>query len=420
MEVWVIKDGENLPVQLNARPMRTWMLADAMVERGHKVTWWASTFSHQRKTLLADKDTRIPVSPGFDMLLLHAGTYKRHASLARYRHHQRLAASFARVSRHAPPPDLIVCAFPIIHLAYEAVRYAKERGVPIVVDVRDLWPETIVDLAPAPLRALARFLLRKDFQMTRELLRSADGIVAISNHSLDWALRMAGRERTATDRVFVIGYPRRPGKETPQAERMQALSGLVEGKTVFSFAGSVGHAWDLDLVCRAAAILSQRADGNGVHFALAGGGPGAAGVEAAAAKLPNVSWLGWVDENELGDLLEMSHVGLAPHRMKTEALPNKVFEYLAAGLPILSSLHGEPERMIREKRVGCVYEAGDVAKFIELALWFANNPVARAEMGQRALALSETEFSGGMHYGDYATYAEGIAHKMTTEPSTAA
>jgi glycosyltransferase involved in cell wall biosynthesis len=420
MHVWVIKDGENLPIQPNSRPMRTWMLADALVERGHQVTWWASTFSHQRKTLLADQDTRFSVSPRFDMMLLQAGTYMGHASLARYRHHQRLASSFARASRKSQRPDVIVCAFPIIHLAYEAVRYAKERGVPIIVDVRDLWPESIVSLVPAPLRALARLALRKDFRMTRQLLRSADGLVGVSEHSLEWALRMAGRKRTPTDRVFVIGYPRRDRVERPRSEKMRELSKLVVGKTVFCFAGSVGHAWDLELVCRGARILSERPDGNGVHFALAGGGPGAATVEALASRLPNVSWLGWLDQTDLSQLLEMSHVGLAPHRMKTEALPNKVFEYLAAGLPLLSSLHGEPEKLIRENEVGCVYKPGDLARFVELALWFASNPEKRRAMGQRALTLSQTKYSSGAQYDDYAGYAEGIARKMNNEPGTAA
>jgi glycosyltransferase involved in cell wall biosynthesis len=201
---------------------------------------------------------------------------------------------------------------------------------------------------------------------------------------------------------------------------LQEFSNSVVGKTVFCFAGSVGHAWDLDLVCRAARILSNRSDGNGVHFALAGGGPRAAAVASSAARLPNVSWLGWLDRTELRDLLELSHVGLAPHRMQTEALPNKVFEYLAAGLPLLSSLHGEPERLIREKAVGCVYRPGDVASFVELALWFAANPEERIAMGQRALTLSQTDYSSGAAYDDYAGYLEGIVRRMTDKPGTAA
>ena len=56
MNVWLIKDGENLPIQPDARRMRTWMLADELVRQGHQVTWWSSTHSHQRKQLLFDRD----------------------------------------------------------------------------------------------------------------------------------------------------------------------------------------------------------------------------------------------------------------------------------------------------------------------------------------------------------------------------
>ena len=65
MVVWVLKDGEILPIQEYGRRMRTWLLADALLSRGHRVTWWASTFSHQRKALLFDRDRVFDVQRHF-------------------------------------------------------------------------------------------------------------------------------------------------------------------------------------------------------------------------------------------------------------------------------------------------------------------------------------------------------------------
>jgi glycosyltransferase involved in cell wall biosynthesis len=409
MRVWLIKDGENLPSEPNARPMRTWMLADALLARGHDVTWWASTFSHHRKKLLFEQDTKILITPQFELRLLFAGAYYRHISLARHRHHARLAARFRTASASLTPPDVIVCAFPIIQLAFEVVNYAHRAGVPIVVDVRDLWPDTIVDLAPAPFRPLARLALHSSYRMTRELLLRADSVVAISSDSLGWALRRSGRSRRETDRVFPIGYPSQSTAEHRRSERLTQLAEAIRGKTLFSFAGSIGRAWDVQFLCEAAARLREHPRGGNIHFVLAGNGPGAREIERRTQKLENVTWLGWLDRHEMSDLLALAQVGLAPHRMATEALPNKVFEYLAAGLPILSSLHGEAERLIGGAGAGFTYKRGDMPRFIELATQLSTDPDLRAAMGERGRHLYDKICRLDVSYDAYAEHAEQIA-----------
>ncbi len=58
VKVWLVKDGENLPIQAGSRKkMRTWMLAERLVARGHSILWWSSTFSHQTRKLLYGRPT---------------------------------------------------------------------------------------------------------------------------------------------------------------------------------------------------------------------------------------------------------------------------------------------------------------------------------------------------------------------------
>src|SRR5262249_17760748 len=84
MNVWLLKDGENLPIQPSARKMRMWMLADRLQERGHSVVWWSSTFSHQMRTLLYQSDVSLAVRDRLELRLLHANAYERNVSWARY------------------------------------------------------------------------------------------------------------------------------------------------------------------------------------------------------------------------------------------------------------------------------------------------------------------------------------------------
>lgn len=110
MKVWLLKDGETLPIQPDARRMRTWMLAEELVRQGHDVTWWASTHSHQRKTLLCDGEREFEIAPRFRLRLLPAGAYRDNRSVSRLLHHSRLAAGFRRRAADLPPPDVVVSA----------------------------------------------------------------------------------------------------------------------------------------------------------------------------------------------------------------------------------------------------------------------------------------------------------------------
>ena len=61
MKAWLIQIGEPLPIGAGVRKMRTALLAQEMVKRGHNVLWWASTFEHQTKRMLYDSDMEVEV-----------------------------------------------------------------------------------------------------------------------------------------------------------------------------------------------------------------------------------------------------------------------------------------------------------------------------------------------------------------------
>ena len=105
MRIWVIKDGELLPSQSDERLMRTGMLAKELVVRGHDVTWWATTFSHQHKMLVRDRGGDIVIGPRYRLRLLHAGAYRRNVSATRYLHHWRAGVEFRRQALFPAPPD---------------------------------------------------------------------------------------------------------------------------------------------------------------------------------------------------------------------------------------------------------------------------------------------------------------------------
>lgn len=401
--IWLLKDGEHLPVQPNVRKMRMWLIADALCERGHSVLWWSSTFSHQRKMRLQNEATDVEVVPGFRLKLIDAGAYQRNISLQRYLHHRRLAAEFRRKAALLNRPDAIVCAFPTIELAYEAVAYARSRRVPIVVDVRDLWPDTFLRKVPRPLRRLSRLALRDLFSKTESLLRGADSVIAVSSGYLQWALRKAGRQRTALDRVFYLG------SDDLGVMRSKRASNRPEArKVVFIFVGSFGHSYELELLCDVARrVVSAGLDA--VEFLLVGDGEQYGEIARRAENLPNVRLTGWVNREHLRDLLSNADVGIAPCLHPPDSVPNKVFEYMAAGLPVISSLQGEMAELIAAHDVGTSYTSGDSDALFKTVVTLAKNPALRWRQCDNARRLFEERFSAERVYGELARHVEEVA-----------
>jgi glycosyltransferase involved in cell wall biosynthesis len=313
---------------------------------------------------------------------------------------------FQALARAAEPPDGIICAFPTIDLADRAVRYAVERNIPIVIDVRDLWPDTFLERVPRSLRPLARLALSRDFHRTRRLFTSANALVAISGGCLAWALRYAGRKQGPRDRVFHTGYPDEL-VGSPHSDRPSPPAALAaaNNKVLFTFSGSFGVSYNLRSVCEVARLCRNRGVTN-VHFVLAGEGDQSADLARETAGLPNVTLTGWLAPGALRDLLACSHVGFMPLRSVRDAFPNKAFEYLSAGLPILSSLEGEMEQLLAESEAGFSYREGDTETLFSLVARLAHNPDLRSHMSRNARTLFEQRFRESHLYDAYAQHVE--------------
>jgi glycosyltransferase involved in cell wall biosynthesis len=408
MNVWLLKDGEHLPIQPDARRMRTWMLADELVKHRHSVTWWASTHSHQRKALLFNHDHDVDIGPSFRLKLLFAGSYKSNRSARRLIHHLRLANRFRHQAPTLPRPDIIVSSFPTIELAFQAVAFAKRHGVPVIVDIRDWWPDTFVQLVPRYLRAPASIGLGGLHRQTRECFAWSDSLVASSQGLLDWGLKKAGMARRSADRVFYLGSIGRLSTNTGISPRICELRGKLADKVVFCFVGSFGHVYELGLVCEAAAILERQGQRH-VHFVFAGDGQQFEKISSVSRSLSNLTLLGWLNASELDDLLSIADVGLAPIRQLAGSVPNKFFEYSAAGLPILSSLEGEAAEILSKYGAGLSYEPGNLQALVSHVMRLSRQNEERQRQARQSSAMFEQEFLASRIYGEYVNHVESIA-----------
>jgi glycosyltransferase involved in cell wall biosynthesis len=410
VRVWIITVGEPLPgFSGTARPWRSGYLAGLMADRGHEVTWWTSTVDHFARSHFVDGSREVLVRDRLRLQFLHGRLYRKNVSIARLMNHREVAAEFRRLAPQRPRPDIILCSFPTIELSAAATRFGQHSGIPVVLDVRDLWPDEILARSPRPARFFVRALLVPLFREARSALRAASGIIAISESYLQWGLSMAGRQRRLTDRVLPLGYtgPDTVSHSNPEiAARYRAL-GIDPAKRIFWFSGSFVGSIDLGTVIKAARNL---ADEQHIQFVLTGAGEQASEWKQEARGLPNVIFTGWAGSDELSWLARMAWAGLAAYRRHaSQSFPNKLFEYMRMGLPVLLALEGEARTLVESESIGAAYEPGDYRDLARLIRSVAGDVQWRERCAANALALFERRYSTNIVYTEFAEFIESMA-----------
>ena len=367
MRIWILTPFEPIPTEGDVRLMRAGQLAEELASRGHDVTWWTPDFEHYSKRHRTGGDATHEVAPNYRIRLLASLGYTRHVCVRRLRHNRRLAARWSRAVEQEPtPPELVFSAWPTPDLCDAARAYAAARGIPFVVDVRDLWPDLWLGVAPRALRPAARALLRPYMRMAERVFGEATAVTGITEEYVVWGQTRGKRAPQALDRPVALGFrpPQLDAAERAAArERLAAHGYTREDALTVVFAGTFGRSFDFETVCAAAGRLAEQMPGR-VRFVLCGSGEGESGVRALAADTKGVLVLPRLDQSELMIVYEDAHLGLAPYvdiENFQRNVPNKIHEYLAVGLPIVSPVSGRIRALLETERVGLSYTPDDVA-----------------------------------------------------------
>ncbi|RKF12423.1 glycosyltransferase [Roseovarius spongiae] len=426
MRIWVIKTGEPipyLPEEAQDRFLRSGQMVRTLLAAGHDVTWWSARFYHQKKSMrAAPSDTLIPgtgntpasdavASP--DIFLLNSLGYRRHIGPARLIDHAQLARGFAR---HAPTlarPGLIVASWPTIELADAAVRFGAQHGIPVVLDIRDLWPDIIYAKLNTilPFRTNG-FLLRYE-RMGRRSFRGAHGVTGLSQGMIDWARDRFGG--TGVDRVFHQSMtPPQLDDTTRSAARAWWRTKGVDldaPKTRLVWSGSLVPETDGRTLLAALDALPPKV-AREIEVILCGTGSLVPEIEALAARAPHVVYAGWVEADRLAALTEASHIGLLCYLDRFDfrnSVPNKVVDYCAGSMRILTNLGGEVPRLLDGTGTVIPYPTGDVAGLGAILTQIAIDAERYRVKHPPARAAFDAHFDTRRVLADYVTYVEELA-----------
>jgi glycosyltransferase involved in cell wall biosynthesis len=247
------------------------------------------------------------------------------------------AAAATVAGIRGPRPTVVYASSPHLFAGLAGWLVATARRSSFVLEVRDLWPAVLVEMGALTERSP---LFRVMGGVERFLYRRADALVVLTEGVRD-ALVASG---VPIDKLSVIPNGAEPSDFAVDADRDELRRRFGFGGFVLLYAGAHGPANGLDLVLDAAVELADLPD---VRFVLVGDGLTKPTLQAEARRrnLANVTFLDPVAKERMPELLAAADIGL--HVLADVPLfrygvsPNKLYDYMAAGLPVLTNTPGE-------------------------------------------------------------------------------
>lgn len=416
MDVWFLHSGESVPTDGAVRLFRYGQMCHKLADQGHSATHWASGFNHFTKTHRCTQSETHTVRPGYQLELLAATGYRSHIGLNRILSHRDVAAGFTKRARELPAPDVIVASLPTLENGLAAIEYGRERNVPVVVDVRDLWPDAFLTPVPKLLRPLVRPLLWGFEQQAKRICREATALTGVSQEYLDWGLARANRRQRTHDCVLHHAFecPTIAAHAEVELARKWEPHGLTADRVLrVCYFGTLGRSAGIGAIAGTARWLAE-AGQTDIEFVVCGGGPRERELKAAVAGLPNVRLLGWVNADEVAWIMSRSDVGFAAYEADVfQSLPNKPIEYLGGGLPVLTTLPGELASLLESYDCGATSEARDHARLARWLIGCKQSKERVQQLSRNAKKLFKEQFDAQVVYQEYISYLESIANVST-------
>ena len=411
MRVWIVTVGEPLPTDSGSpRLLRTGLLANLFRYHGHDVVWWTSNFDHQAKRMRATFESTDSSCLGYEIRLLRGCGYVQNISFRRILDHLLLAAAFKRQAPYEMVPDIILSSYPTIELCNAVLDFARVKNIPVVVDIRDLWPDIFINVAPNWAKVLMRTFLYPMMRASRRVCSRATAITGITEAFVDWGLARAGRSRHDWDRSYPLAYFSKnfDSAELANARLQWDSLGLGSGQPIVCFFGTLGNQFDIPCLIAAARMLINTP----LKIVVCGVGDRLHEYRNMALDLPLLYFPGWVDGPAINVLMERSIAGLAPYYNEmsfTMSIPNKIIEYLSGGLPVVTTLNGEVEKLLNVNKCGIFVPEGDPFSLSNALRSLLTDPLMRKKMACNAINLYKRQFVAEEVYGRFIQHLELIA-----------
>src|SRR4030042_190991 len=373
---------------------RSYEFARHLVKKGHRVTMITSGLQNEQFPVAqGDKYAQLEIE-GINVVSIAAGYNDPYVGTAtpgwqRMLKFYEFAWLAARVGMKFDRPDVVFATHTPLTVGLAGIKLSRHFKVPFVFEVRDLWPEALINIG-ALKNPLVIWWLRR---MAKKIYTAANHIIALSPGMKEGIVRMRVPDRKITvipnSSDLELFHPDLDGA----ASRIRL--GLGDHFAAIYF-GAMGLANGLEYVIEAARILSERGRDN-IVIVLHGDGGMKPELQKMAGdyKLTNVVFSDLVpDKTEVARIIAGCNACLVIYRATKEHTwsPNKMFDALAAGKPVLINVPGWLGETIEKNNCGRCLDANRPQMLADALQELAANPELCRQMGKNARDIAEREF----------------------------
>jgi len=407
MRMWLVNQYALPPSAFGSS--RHYTFARELIRQGHEVVIIASGVHYairKEKALAAGERWRHEVIEGVPFCWVRSPEFSENRLIRLWNMSVFAARLWAGtgVSKLAKP-DIILGSSPSLFAALAAERLAKRFRVPFVLEVRDLWPQSVIDLGQVSERHPAIRAMR---WIERHLYEKADHIITLLPGAPDYMAERGVPREKITWLPNGVDLTMVPEPERPRDD----------GILTVMYTGAHGLANRLGLMLDTAALLEREGYGDRVRFSLVGDGPDRPALQERARKekLATVQFADPVPKREIcrklleADVCAVVMRDTTLYRWGTSL--NKVFDYLAAARPILFCGR-KPLTSVAEAQAGICVPPEDPRVMADAVKQFLDMPDdERWQMGLRGRRYVE-------EHHDFARLADRLAdilREVTARP----
>ncbi|MCX7559704.1 glycosyltransferase family 4 protein [Sulfitobacter sp. F26204] len=383
---------------------RSYEMAQALIRAGHSVTMVCGSYA-QGKTGLSmqfEKGKRRGVVEGIDVIEFDLDYGNHMGFMQRLGVFLKFAVGSVGVALREPADVAFATTTPLTAgIPGIFARWLTRKT--FVFEVRDLWPEL-----PKAMGVITNPVVLGLMSVLEWVsYRSADRLVGLSPGIVE------GIASRGVDKARIAMVPNGCDLDLfiSPAEAWRP-NGVRDDQLLAIFTGTHGNANGLDSVLNAAAVLKERGRDD-IRIALVGQGREKPGLmaEAEARGLDNVLFLDPVPKTKLTGLMAGADLGLQVLRNVPAfyfgTSPNKFFDYISAGLPVLNNYPGWLAGLIKETDCGFAVPPNDPATFADALIAAASDREALRQKGMNAQELAKTRFSRAKLSSEWVQWVTG-------------
>ena len=375
---------------------RSLYLFNMMREQGYKITLLTSDFNHYAKRARNVEVFRQEYPDLTDIEIVHMPSYTKNVSLGRWWSGKVWAKNVHKwLKNNYQYYDVVYANMPDIPTILKIKGICQSKGLKLIIDVRDLWPEVFrVLLKKEWMYKLITYPIKKKAD---RCYATADEIMAVSNEYLQRGLSVNTKAKNRTAIYIGATFDR----FYSGIEKNAASIEKNDGDVWVTYAGTLGNTYDLYTLLDAAAKIKEMGL-NHIVFKILGQGPEGDNLKLYAREktITNVDFVGFLDYEKMAAYLSKSDMTInSVKRRASQSIINKVADYFAAGIPCLNgSLCQEMRQLIDDYQAGLNFEPENVDSLVRVIMQIDGDKVKAREYGMNAKKLAKEKFDRKITY----------------------